>query len=307
MHQLGPTSINFLRASATMPTKLPQRAPSRDPLRDWFPTAKISEGRWSLLLRVRPASAPLGEPATFALRMLRAPARIGSFPHRRLEQEVAVTHAVRHPGLLEVVDWELHGPHPFTVAPHLAGVTLADWRRSPFRCSLGQTCLIVRRVAEALRALHEAGLRHGNLHPGNILVGEAGRTAVTGLGSAMTIGSLAVGEELAIDAVYAAPEQFSQGSEAQSASDIYSLGAVLFELLTKRPPFLCGDPAELEAQHRLAPIPELRTLAPDAPYVLSALLRKMLAKDPLRRPEAQEVAAILGDFEISSFRDWVAA
>jgi eukaryotic-like serine/threonine-protein kinase len=290
-----------------MKSRLPQRAPSRDPLRDWFPTAKISEGRWSLLLRVRPSSAPLNDPATFALRMLRAPARIGSFAHRRLEQEVAVTHAVRHPGLVAVCDWELHGAHPFTVAPYVSGYTLAHWRKSPMRCPFGQTCWTARRIVEALGALHTVGLRHGNLHPGNVLIAEDGQAILTGLGSAMTIGALACGEELAIDPWYAAPEQFGAGSEAQGASDIYSLGAILFELLTKRPPFLCGNPEELAALHRLAPIPDLRSLTPDAPYVLSALLRKMLAKDPYRRPDALEVASILSDFEISSFRDWAAA
>lgn len=290
-----------------MPSSLPQRVPSRDPLRDWFPTAKISEGRWSLLLRARPSSAPLTDPSTFALRMLRAPARIGTFPHRRLEQEVAVTHAVRHPGLLEVCDWELHGPHPFTVTPYVAGHTLADWRKSPLRCPLGQACWTARRIADALAALHSAGLRHGNLHPGNVLINQAGQAILTGLGSAMSIGALACGEELAIDPIYSAPEQFSSGAEAKSQSDIYALAAILFELLAKRPPYLCGNPEELEAQHRLAPIPDLRSLAPDTPYLLSSLLRKMLAKDPLRRPDAQEVARTLGDFEISSFRDWAAA
>jgi serine/threonine protein kinase len=290
-----------------MRNTLPQRAPSRDPLRDWFPTAKIAEGRWSLLLRVRPASAPLSDSSSYALRMLRAPARIGSFAHVRLEQEVAVTHAVRHPALLEVCDWELHGAHPFTVKPYFRSNSLGQWRKSPMRCPLGLASWLARQIAEGVGAMHEAGLRHGNLNPGNVLIGENGQVKLTGLGSAMTSGALASGEELAIDAWYAAPEQFRPGSEAQSASDIYSLGAMLFELIAKRPPYLCGSPDELEAMHQLAPIPDLRSLVADAPYYLAALIKKMLSKDPLRRPEAQEVAKILCDFEITSFRDWAAA
>jgi eukaryotic-like serine/threonine-protein kinase len=286
---------------------LPQRAPSRDPLRDWFPTAKISEGRWSLLLRARPSSAPLSDPASFALRMLRAPSRPGSFAHERLAQELAVSHAVRHPALLPVVDGELHGAHPFTVTPYINGYSLEKWVQSPLRMPLGLASWLTRQIAEALGAMHAAGFRHGNVQAANILCDADGQAVLIGLGSAMSIGALARGEELAVNPAYAAPEQFRPGSEAQSGSDIYSLGAMLFELLAKRPPFLAGNAEEFAAMHQLAPIPDLRSLVPDAPFYLAALLRRMLAKDPLRRPEAEEVAKLLSDFEITSFRDWVAA
>lgn len=290
-----------------MEKTLSKRAPSRDPLRDWFPTAKISEGRWSLLLRARPANAPLSDAAGFALRLLRAPAREGSFVHRRLSQELAVSHLVRHPSLLRVVDSELHGAHPFLVTPYVEGNSLVKWLQSPLAIPLGLASWIARQVSEALAAMHEAGLRHGNVQPSKIFCDSQGQTFLVGLGSAMPLGALASGEDLSINPVYAAPEQFRFGAEAQGASDVYSLGVVLFELLAKRPPFLASNGEELMAMHQLAPVPELRSFAPGVPFYLGALVRRMLAKDPLRRPDAEEVAKFLCDFEISSFRDWSTA
>jgi eukaryotic-like serine/threonine-protein kinase len=287
-----------------MPLSPPVRGPSRDPLRDWFPTAKINEGRWSLLLRVKPASAPSTESSSFVLRMVRAPARSDSFAHRRLAQEVAVTHAVRHSALPPVVDFELHGAHPFTVTPFVSGYSAAKWRLSKNRCPLGLACWIARQIAEALAKLHVAGLRHGELDPANVHVRQEGLISLLGLSGAAKIGSLEAGCQFGINPAYAAPEQFKPGNAATPFSDVYSLGAVLFELVTKRIPFQSEDAAELEAMHTIAPVPDVRTLAPDAPYALSVLIRRMLSKEPLRRPDIQQVAYQLSDFEITSFRDW---
>lgn len=287
-----------------MPISPPVKGPSRDPLRDWFPISKIHEGRWSLLLRVKPASSARTDSADFALRMLRAPARPGSFAHRRLQQEVAVTHLVRHSALTPVADFELHGAHPFTISRYVSGVPIATWTKSGATCPLGAACWIVRQSTDAARALHGASLRHGGISPANILISDVGRVTLVGLCSAVAIGAASNGDELAIKPQYAAPEQFRPGAEAAAASDIYSLGAVLFELLAKRPPYTAVNFAELEALHRLAPIPDVRSFAPEAPWALAALVRRMLTKEPLRRPCADEVISKLSDFEIASFGDW---
>jgi serine/threonine protein kinase len=288
-----------------MPISPPLQGPSRDPLRDWFPTEKISEGRWSLLLRVHPSSSPRSEGASFLLRTLRAPARPGSFAHQRLAQEVAVTHALRHLAIPPVVDSELHGAHPFTVVPYVAARPISLWRGAAKKPPLGLACWIIRQAASAVASLHAAGLRHGQIEPSHLLLHSDGRVALVGLGAAAPIGSQIPGAEFAINPAYAAPEQFSP-APAEAASDVYSLGAVLFELLTQRRPHEPQQEEEWEAMHRLAPIPDLRVWAPDAPHALRSLIRRMLAKEPLRRPDLAEVIQQLCDFEIASFHDWAA-
>jgi eukaryotic-like serine/threonine-protein kinase len=287
-----------------MPISPPIKGPSRDPLRDWFPIAKIHEGRWSLLLRAKPASAAKADPADFALRMLRAPARPGTFAYRRLQQQVNVSHAVRHPALPPVADFELHGAHPFTITPYVAGFSAASWRNAGKRCPIGVACWITRQVAQAVKALHDTGVRHGGLSPANIVVSQVGHATVLGLGNAVPLGSASIGDELAIKAAYAAPEQFRPGAEAIAASDVYSLGAILYELIARQPPFVVRSEAEYGAMHSLAPIPDLRLVAPEGPYALSALIRRMLTKEPLRRPAIEEIVSQLSDFEIASFHDW---
>jgi serine/threonine-protein kinase len=106
---------------------------------------------------------------------------------------------------------------------------------------------------------------------------------------------------------YMAPELITSTLAADIRSDIYSLGVVLFQLLSGRLPFEGSSLAEVASQHRSAVAPDLRRLVPQLPGALANLVRQMLAKEPLRRPQTpRELIQRLVDLEIATFaeRSW---
>jgi serine/threonine-protein kinase len=99
-----------------------------------------------------------------------------------------------------------------------------------------------------------------------------------------------------------APECLTSALRTDIRSDIYSLGAVMFEMLSGRPPYAANDLAELVSQQRQSPLADLARLTPHAPRELIALVRRMMANDPLRRPQSpRELIGRLVSLEIHTF------
>jgi len=195
-------------------------------------------------------------------------------------------------------------PPYFIVMPWLAGATLDAVRRAARAAELPAILWYARQVAEALHALHQSGWMHGDIKPGNIHVSPEGHVTVLDLGFArrhLEEGS-AVDRCVQGTCQYMAPELITSALRADIRSDIYSLGVVLFELLAGRLPFEAADLAELASQHKQARPPDLRRLAPHLPGGVVGLVRQMLAKEPLRRPQTpRELIDRLVALEIESF------
>ena len=101
---------------------------------------------------------------------------------------------------------------------------------------------------------------------------------------------------------YMAPEALTTGLRVDIRSDIYSLGMVMYEMLTGRVPFRGQDPGELARQHRGARVPDVRQLVPDVPAEAAALVGAMVAKEPLRRAQTpRELVERLTALEIATF------
>jgi eukaryotic-like serine/threonine-protein kinase len=148
-----------------------------------------------------------------------------------------------------------------------------------------------RALAEALAALHRAGCVHRDVKPSNVLVTPAGRTVLLDFGLASASGDdtsmLSAGTPL-----YMAPEQATR-APATSASDWYGFGVVMFELLTGCLPFN-GHVYEVIAAKQTASAPPVRSLEPNAPEDLAALVDALLARDPTQRPDDDTVLRRLG-------------
>ena len=165
---------------------------------------------------------------------------------------------------------------------------------------------IARQTAEALEALHAAGWMHGDVSPGNIHVSPSGHVTLMDLSFARRRDEDGSAADRPVMGTfrYIAPEHITSSLATDIRSDIYSLGVVLFEMLAGRVPFLGEDLAELAVEHRQSAPPDLRRLAPHVPREVALLVRQMMAKNPLRRPQTpRELIERLVRLEIGAFSE----
>ncbi|TCC22341.1 serine/threonine protein kinase [Kribbella sindirgiensis] len=156
---------------------------------------------------------------------------------------------------------------------------------------IGDVIVLGQILSSVLTEAHDAGLVHGGVTPANVLERSSGQPALSDFGLALR---LRFPRDLMGDAAYTAPEVLREG-ELSEAADVYGLGAVLYLALTGRPPFPArtGEPPD-GVVLRVLREPPTEVTGRDVPPALSALLQRMLAKEPDARPEA---ATVLGEFE----------
>ena len=208
--------------------------------------------------------------------------------HARFLREARLTSRLSHPNVVRVYDAGEAEGRPFIVMEYVRGAPLAHSGQLPGArvVELGvQACM-------GLQHAHDAGLIHRDVKPANLLVRDDGVLKIADFGIARAVESTRhtqVGTVLGT-AAYLAPEQVS-GSDATSASDVYALGAVLYELLTGRAPYTFGSLADLAAQQAEGMIVPVRDVEPSVPPELEAAVMHALARDPRFRPAS---AAELG-------------
>lgn len=214
----------------------------------------------------------------------------------RFRREARAAAALSHPNVVAVHDVGTHEGRPFIVMEFVPGRTLAELVRDGGPMAPTAAAEIGEAVARALGAAHAAGIVHRDVKPGNVMVTGDGRVKVLDFGIARALRWTPLTETPAVQgtAEYMAPE-YVRGEGADARSDLYSLGAVLYELLTGRPPFT-GDSALQVAYKHLEEAPPLpEAVRPGIPAGLSAVVLRCLSKHPGDRyRRAAEVAADLG-------------
>lgn len=216
----------------------------------------------------------------------------------RVEAEAAAN--LQHPAIVAIHEVGLHeGQHYFSM-DYVEGHSLAELpREQPLPAR--QAAEYVRDAAEAVHYAHQQGTLHRDLKPSNILIDRQGRVRITDFGLAKRIegnSDLTLTGQILGTPSYMPPEQAtSKRALVAAASDVYSLGAVLYELLTGRPPFRGESPAEtLRQVEALDPISP-RLLSPAVPRDLETVCLKCLEKEPHKRyGTAQLLAADLGRY-----------
>ncbi|MEQ8787887.1 MAG: serine/threonine-protein kinase [Pirellulaceae bacterium] len=275
----------------------------------WRLVEPIGGGRCSRVFRARPVDAPEDSPGDYALKLARTRASGDDDYRLLLQREAYVSRQVSHAHLTSVLAAHVDAPPYYLVLPHLEGRTVADWLSQRPRRNLVDCLWIARQAAEALAALHVGNWRHGDVKPGNLFLAASGHTTLLDLGFAQRINGKKVDcQPLSGTPAYAAPEVLCAAHVVGDRADVYSLGATLFEMLTGVRPFAEEDPVELAAAHRQLPAPDPRKISPDTPLAVARLVRRMLAKEPYRRPSARELIELLVCLEIEAFdqRDWAA-
>jgi eukaryotic-like serine/threonine-protein kinase len=195
--------------------------------------------------------------------------------------KAATVACLQHPNVVSFYDAGMEGDQAFLVTELIDGPDLAELldAEPDGRADLALVEEIARQVSAAIDAAHAAGVVHGDIKPGNLLVTLDGTVKLGDFGVVCAVPHPGSPPGMAS---YLSPEQV-RGQTACEASDWYALGCVLYELLAGRPPFVGDSVEEVLDQHlHAAPVP-IEVLRPDVETRLAAVLMRLLAKDPSRR------------------------
>jgi serine/threonine-protein kinase len=227
---------------------------------------------------------------------------------QRLFNEARIVSRIKHAGIAKIFDVGFHDGQAYLVMEFLEGEPLSS-RIGRGRIPVGEVAELGRQIASVLAATHAEGVTHRDLKPDNIfLVGDAelerrervkvldfGIAKLPGSVGPRTIGTMGTPE-------YMAPEQWGDSGSVDWRADAYSLGCVLFEMLTGRPPFPSSTIVEAYTQHTQSAAPQLRTLVHDVPVELERLVDQLLAKNPGARGESMKsIVRALEPFTSATF------
>ena len=209
---------------------------------------------------------------------------------QRFRREAQAAASITHPNIVSVFDTGSDDGVHFIVMEYVEGRTLAEILAGGGRILPDRAIDIAIDVDRALEAAHARGVIHRDIKPGNIMLDPRGDVKVTDFGIArVTTTADTVAQTAAImgTAAYLSPEQ-AQGLPNDGRSDIYSLGCVLYEMVTGRPPFLGDSPVAVASKQVLEqPVPPSR-LNPDVTGDLDAVILRALAKNPANRYQSAD-------------------
>jgi serine/threonine-protein kinase len=215
----------------------------------------------------------------------------GEFKQRFL-REARLAARLSHPNIVGVYDVGEDDGLPFIVMEYVEGETLADLLRRRGRLEPDEAVALALQACAGLETAHGAGLVHRDVKPQNLLVTPGGTVKIADFGIARSLDGTQltqVGTVLGT-AAYLAPEQ-AAGETVTAAADVYALGAVLYELLTGRPPYVADSLAELAARQQEGTIAPVRELAPEVPAATEDAVMHALARDPEYRPASAKALA----------------
>jgi serine/threonine-protein kinase len=216
----------------------------------------------------------------------------------RFVREARMAARLSHPNVVSIYDTGEDDGRPFIVMEYVEGETLAEFGSRRERVPPGEVVNLALQICGGLEHAHEAGLVHRDVKPQNLLVrGQDGVVKIADFGIARSAEATQLTQAGTVlgTAAYLAPEQ-AAGGEVSPATDLYSLGAVLYELLTGRPPYRFESLIELAFKQQEQAVEPVREHAPEVPEPLEDVVMRCLARNPAYRPEsaaalARELAA----------------
>jgi serine/threonine-protein kinase len=223
-----------------------------------------------------------------ALKMIKPGLYAGEERRERFHREAEATARLQHPNIVQIYDVGECGGQPYFSLEFCPGGSLKR-KLAGQPLPARQAARLVEMLAEAVEAAHRKGVIHRDLKPENVLVAEDGTPKVADFGLARFAeghGHLTASEGPLGTPSYMAPEQTKGNKEITPRTDVYALGAILYECLTGRPPFLAASLPELiQLINEQEPVPP-RRLNPQAPRDLDTIALKCLEKTPARRYQA---------------------
>ena len=213
---------------------------------------------------------------------------------KRFEREAKALARLSHPNIVRVIDYGEYRNSPYLVLEYLCGGTLKDRLGKPMPWQ--KAAQILTPVARALEYAHEHQVIHRDVKPSNILLSEKGLPMLTDFGIAKLLETeetqTLTGTGMGVGTPeYMSPEQ-ALGKEVDGRTDIYSLGIILYEMVTARKPYIADTPLAVVLKQVSDPLPKPSIFAPDLPPRIEQLLVKVLAKSPDDRFENANAFAI---------------
>ena len=206
----------------------------------------------------------------------------------QFEQEAQILARLHHPNVITVFDAGVDDGDRFIVMELVEGPTLRELLDAEGRLAPERAAEIASNLASALGFAHGQAVIHQDVKPSNVLLPPKGGVKLADMGIARLLSPEALTATLSVrgTALYISPEQL-RGDRVDPQADLYSLGCVLFEMLTGRTPFE-GDLAALSYAHTHTPAPRVRSIDPAVPAAMDELVAAMLEKDPAQRPPTGE-------------------
>jgi tRNA A-37 threonylcarbamoyl transferase component Bud32 len=208
----------------------------------------------------------------------------------RFRREAQAAANLSHPNIVPVFDWGEDTGTYFIVMEFVDGRPLSSILKTAGPLAADRTAEIAAPVAAALGYAHKHGVVHRDVKPGNVLITDDGQVKVTDFGIARAVNteeSLTQTGAVMGTATYFSPEQ-AEGMGVDARTDIYSLGVVLFEMVTGRPPFLGDTPVAVASKHVRDHPPLPRELNPSIPPTFEAIILKAMDKNPDNRYATSE-------------------
>lgn len=227
---------------------------------------------------------------------------------KRFRREAQAAANLSHPNIVPIYDWGQEDGAYYIVMEYIDGESLSDLLGRDGTLDPDRAAGIAGAIAAGLGFAHRSGVVHRDVKPANVLITRDGQVRVTDFGIARTDADTALTQAGTVmgTATYFSPEQ-AQGHTVDGRSDVYSLGVVLYEMVTGSPPFTGDSPLSVAFQHVREPVPPPRTRNAQVPRQLEDIIMTALYKDPAARyRRIEDLRADLARFRQSRQRPGVA-
>ena len=214
----------------------------------------------------------------------------------RFRREARTVAQLSHPHVVMVIDAGEDEGHPYIVFEHIRGETVKDRIKREGQLPVAEAVAYAIEIGRGLQAAHERSLVHRDVKPQNVLIDDEGRAKVTDFGIALGLESnqLTGAGKVIGTTDYVSPEQ-AMGQEVTGQSDVYSLGIVLYEMLTGKVPFSGESHVSVAMKHIHEGMPDVRSARPEVSAVLASLIERATAKD--QRARYASMADFVKDLE----------